>query len=355
MASLPAKPVGLYWESYYPEASARPRITTYPNPTDNPSGYFNVIFLFQALPTTPIGAVTFPLHASISAQNMIDDIVTCRARGQRVILTVGGASAQVDITSQAKADAFVASIKSINVQLGGSGNTAAIDGVDFNSYEGTPASGEWITYACLRLKAYYGSDFLITSPPSCTNYLNQRTIDRLALAEMHAGGTYSGPDGTYTGTALDWFCPQYYDGPGNNTSAQVRDASDFYASLGAYGPVTIPLHNGNTQSTISIPRSKIGIGYRCDSATYSWTTANASADYTAGVAAGQTPRGGFNFSANNNPTSSFATVVGATILGSGGGSGTLATVKRINGVLVASAKRINGILVAAVKSWNNKQ
>lgn len=349
MAALPSKPVGIYWETYYPVGGTRARVTLQPNPTEYPSGYYNVIFLFQALPTTPTGAVSFPLHASITQAQMNADIVTCRNRGQRVILTVGGASAQVDITDLTKADAFVASIKSINVLLGGSGQTAAIDGVDFNSYEGIPASGRWITYACLRLKAYYGSTFQITSPPSCTNYLNQRTLDRGVLAEMHAGGTYTGVDGTYTGTALDWFCPQFYDGPGNNTSAQVQDTLDFYNTS-----ITIPLNNGNTNPISQIPRSKIGIGYRCDSNTYSWTTANASAAYTTAVDTGKSPRGGFNFSANNNPTFTFASVVAPVILEGESESGTLTTIQRIRNVLVTNIATIRGRAIAQVQSWRGK-
>lgn len=346
--AIPTKPVGVYWEAYYTVGGNPMRhITAFPNPTDNPSGYINVIHLFQALPTTPTGAVYF--DPTFSDANIISDIATVRARGQIVLLTVGGAGAQVDITSQAKADAFIASIKNINVQLGGSGTTAAFDGVDYNSYEGSPASGQWLTYASLALKDYYGSDFSIASPPavhgqSCPS--GQACLDRLTLAEMHAGGTY----GSYTGTALDWFSPQFYDGGGNNVCSTVQSTLDFYNTA-----VTVPLHNGNATASQQIPRTKIGIGYAISSASTWWTTANAASCYTAVVDAGKTPRGGFNFSAGNNPTDTFATEVGPTILGSAGGAGTLTTVKRINGILTASVKTILGKAVATVKSFNGKQ
>jgi hypothetical protein len=289
-------------------------------------------------------------HANFNA-----DIVTCRARGQRVLMTVGGAGEQIDVTDLNSAIRFIDDVIEINTQLGGTNPTPAFDGIDWNSYEGAAASGRWVTYVCLALKAYFGADFLMTSPPACHNYNGQAALDRAVLAEMHAGGTYSGVYGTYTGTALDWFCPQYYDGDGNNSETFVcgTDAG----SLAWYGSsVAINLNNGNTTTPVAIPSSKIGIGFGVSTLPYYWTTAGCVSCYIKAVGPpnARNPRGGFNFSANNNPTGTFASEVAPTILGSAGG-GTLATVKRINGILVASTKRINGILIAAVKSWNGKQ
>jgi len=349
--ALPNKPVGLYWESYYTVGgNPTQRITTFPDPGSNPAaaGYINVIFVFQMLPTTPVAAVYMPAFSSGITQAQFNaDLVTCRARGQVVLLTIGGAGAQVDVTSQAKADNFVQSIKNINVQCGGSGTTPAFDGIDWNSYEGTPASGQWLTYCSLALKEFYGSDFLITSPPAVhEQFVNgQAWLDRQVLAEMHAGGT----SGSYTGTALDWICPQFYDGAGNNVPSFVRSTLDFYNTT-----VTVSLNNGNTTASQQIPRTKIGIGYRIGAEANSWTTTNAASNYTAAIDAGKSPRGAFNFSAGNNPSNTFATQVAPTILGSAGPAGTLTTVKRINTLFTASVKRINGILIANVKSWLGK-
>lgn len=281
LLGLPTNPIGLYWESYY---GAQARITTLPQ-------QYNIIFLFQALPSGATGSVVFQRGGTTATLNA--DIATCRARGQRIIMTCGGSGAQITINSQATADNFVASIKAENVLLGGSGTTAAIDGVDFNNFEGASAgtaTPAWMTYAAQQLKTYYGSGFLVTAPPSCTNYLNQRTSDRLLLATMYNGG------------ALDWFCPQFYDGPGNNDQAAINDALDFYNTA-----VTV---NG---SSVQIPRTKMGIGFRVDAATYSWTPANAATAYTTTVSNGRTPKGAFNFSANNNPTNTFATTVAPVI------------------------------------------
>ncbi len=67
-------------------------------------------------------------------------------------MTCGGQGAQITINSQTTADNFITSIKAENVLLGGSGTTAAFDGIDWNNFEGAQAgtaSPTWMTRATL--------------------------------------------------------------------------------------------------------------------------------------------------------------------------------------------------------------
>lgn len=286
--SLPTNPIGLYWENY--------DTTTYL--VDLPLAY-NVFFLFQALPSGATGNVIYT-RPGIYATNaaLATHIATCRARGQRVILTCGGAGAQIDISSQAKADVFVAAIKTLNVQFGGSGTTEAIDGIDFNNFEqaSDPNLATWMAYAAQQLKNYYGSDFLVTAPPAATNFLDQAETDHLLLATIYNTLDNQG------NPCLDWLCPQFYDGPGLNAESQINIMLDQYHAAILVGA-----------TSVTIPRNRIGIGFAISSNSTWWTVANASAAYTDAVNDGNEPKGAFNFSANNNPTNSFATTVAPVI------------------------------------------
>lgn len=279
--SLPTNPLGAYWPYWNPTARLVDLSTSY-----------NVIFLFHATPVGgppgTTGAVVYNRPSGTIGTNLNADITTCRARGQRIILTVGGMNAQITINTQARADAFIQSIKDTNVLLGGSGTTNVIDGLDWNNFEGAAITGQatWMTYASQQLKNYYGSDFLITAPPAAfdLNTNGQGGSDRLLLATMYAGG------------ALDWFCPQFYDGLNQLTS--VRNALDFYNTA-----VTV---NG---ASVQIPRTMIGIGFGIQTPTWTdsgyWTIANAISAYNTMVSEGKTPKGGFNWAISLDPTGIF--------------------------------------------------
>lgn len=287
-SKLPANPVGLYWAYWSPFKRLVDWSTTY-----------NIIFLFHAYPAGGeavggnTGAVSLRKPTGTIGTNLNADIATCRARGQRIILSIGGAGGQTYIQTKVRADAFIASVKTINDGLGGSGTTAAIDGIDWNNFEGTSiaGSGTWQTYAGQQLKAYYGNDFIITSPPagfSLSGPGAQPTSDRLLLAEMYAGD------------ALDWLCPQFYDPSDLNTLANARLGLDVY-----HAAVTV---NG---VSVQIPRNHIGVGYgvATPGTTARWSPANAATAYTTLVSDGRAPKGGFNWAAHEDTGSSFAETV----------------------------------------------
>lgn len=286
---IPANPVGLYWVYWAPFQ----RLVQFPTT-------YNVLFLFHAYPAEgePVGgstgAVVLRTPSGTPGTFMNADIATCRARGQKVILSVGGAGGQVYLTSQSRADAFITSIKAINVQLGGSGTTNAIDGLDWNNFEGVSqgAQGAWMSYIGQQLRAYYGDDFIFTAPPAASFFEDQNTYDRLLVAELYKNGV------------IDWICPQFYDGTDNALLSNVRTQLDWYNTA-----VTI----GGT--SVQIPRDYIGIGFSIGSTTGNkfWTTSGASSAYSTVVADGRTPKGAFNWANHLDTGNTFATSVAPVI------------------------------------------
>jgi len=290
-ANLPVNPVALYWVHWAPFK----RLVNFPTT-------YNIIFLFHAYPAggEPVGgstgAVVLRKPEGVIGDNYNADIATCRARGQKIVISCGGAGGQTYITSQARADAFIASIKTINEGIGGSGTTNAFDGIDWNNFEGVQQGnqGAWMTYVGQQLKAFYGDDFIFTSPPAAFEQFEggQAGSDRRLLAELYQGGV------------LDWLCPQYYDPFDLNTLANIRAASDFYNTA-----VTV-----NGQS-VQIPRDYIGIGFSVAPTASStrWSPSGAASAYTTIVSDGRTPKGAFNWANHEDTGDSFATTVAPVI------------------------------------------
>lgn len=290
--ALPTNVIGLYWDAdgaNWP-VDNRPRLSSYPTS-------LNVLLVAFARPVGgppgTTGAMQFTMPNGAAGTNLVADIQTCRARGQRVLLSCGGGGGHVTLGSQARADAFIASIKAINEQLGGAGTVKAIDGIDFNIFETVTADGQWMSYIGQQLKAYYG-EFLITCPPSASDWDGSATNNRLAIAQMYNAG------------AMDLMMPQHYDGPGNATVGNVNLRAGFYNTAVDIGGGVM----------VTIPENRIAIGFGIIPGQPDeewWTAADAASAYTANVAAGHNPKGATNWSAKNDPTNSFATTVAPVI------------------------------------------
>lgn len=174
---LPARINGTYFTLW----GGGTRITAVPTS-------FNLIYLFHAVPAGN-GAFRFEYGNAVNAA----EIKQVQARGQRVVLTVGGANAGFNFTSRAQAQNFVDSFKAMNQQLGGT-----LDGCDFNNFEArigsSPTEMTWISQ---QLKAAYGKDFSISAPPAPG--AGWAPMDRvLCKAMMDAG-------------VMDYAAPQFYD------------------------------------------------------------------------------------------------------------------------------------------------
>lgn len=285
--NLPLNPAGLYWDADGYNFGARPRLSSYPTTLNMLTIAFATYHSPGGLPT---GAVGFVTPSGAAGTNLNADITTCRARGQRVRLSIGGGGSSMVWANQTASDNFIQSIKDINVQLGGSGTTNVIDGIDFNTFEGltlTVGQIDQMVYIAQQLKAYYGDDFIISAPPGGGTG-GQATTDRLLLATMYANGV------------IDWITPQYYDGPGQPTQTNIQNTTNFYntaITVTGFGSVTIP-------------KSYIGVGFGIDSTNANWwTAAGAATAYTNIVTGNYTPKGAINWAASIDPTNTFNTTV----------------------------------------------
>ena len=185
--------------------------------TDIPSD-FNVIYLFHSKPNgSPVGgsynnvgngSFMFEHYGSVP----VSDIQACRSRGQRVILTVGGASAGFNFDTRSESRNFVASFQEMSNRLGG------FDGCDFNNFEaGIGSSPTELIWISEQLKSLYGTGFAITAPPQPNS-----TEDLAMLRALANAGV------------LSWAAPQYYDWSGFNAVGFIRNrTNDWVNAIGA--------------------------------------------------------------------------------------------------------------------------
>lgn len=209
-AALPAKVLGCYYTTW---DTGTYKITDVP-------GDFNVIYLFHAKPRgTAIngsynnvgdGSFAFEHYAEVSA----DQIQACRRRGQKVMLTVGGAQAGYAWDNRAKSQNFVNSFRTMYDRLGG------FDGIDFNNYEATvlnPGNIAAVTaemiWIAQQLRALYGPQFGVTSPPQPNDPLQHA----LMMGLMNAG-------------VLTYAASQYYDWSGFSAPGYIKNAADQWVS-----------------------------------------------------------------------------------------------------------------------------
>ena len=196
---MPKKLVATYFTLW----SGGARITSVPTT-------YNQIYLFHATPAGN-GAFKFEYGNAVTAA----EIDQCQARGQRVVLTVGGANAGFNFSTRAQSDAFIASFKQIYNQLGG------VDGCDFNNFEAFVGSSQTeMIYIAKQLKSLYGSNFSISAPPHPGK--GYAPMDWALMKAMADAGV------------LDYCGPQFYDSPDlTQTSLIVSLMKDWVANIGA--------------------------------------------------------------------------------------------------------------------------
>jgi chitinase len=148
------------------------------------------MYLFHATPNSNgSGAFVFEYGNAVNSS----EIQTVRSRGQRVVLTVGGANAGFNFQTRTQSQNFVNSFVSIVNSLGGQ-----LDGIDFNNFEaGIAPSPTEMIWIARELKARYGSNFSVSSPPAPWSAQDLA----LSKAMVEAG-------------VLDYAGPQFYDDAG---------------------------------------------------------------------------------------------------------------------------------------------
>ncbi|MHA7282049.1 hypothetical protein [Arthrobacter sp. TMS2-4] len=141
-------------------------------------------------------------------------------RRRTAILTVGGAQANVDLSTGTRAQTFLDSITRIYGKLGG------FDGPDWTTYEGEQQPNtDQIIWVSRQLKSFYGQSFVITTPRA-----PWRPADKAHCKAMLEAGV------------LDMVSPQYYDGPGLAAEERGRPPRDDGCPLRtgsalSYGPI----------------------------------------------------------------------------------------------------------------------
>jgi len=155
IGTLPKHFLTGYWHNFVNQA-AELRLSAVPNEYDL------IAIAFGEATSTP-GQVTFSLDPGLSAAlggytdaQFRADVQTLKARGKKVILSVGGEAGRVQVASTAAATAFADSVYAIMQSYG-------FDGVDIDLENGLNAT--YMADALRRLRAKAGAGLIITMAP----------------------------------------------------------------------------------------------------------------------------------------------------------------------------------------------
>ncbi len=222
----------------------------------NVSTNFNVIGLFNFRNGgngLGGGAASWPWGAGTPSPG---DVASVVARGQKVVVIIGGYGNTFFYQTQGESDALLASLTPF---INGLGGAAAISGVEFNNWTGDPV-GDYATqliYIAGKLKTQYGSNFSISFPVK-----NNSTANRNLMLAMHNAG------------CLTWVSPQYTDNA-------------------AYKTAGVPKGQIDTWIATPLPATKLlmGLSSNYNMATDSLTLAECTREWDAAYAANATLRG----------------------------------------------------------------
>ena len=138
--------------------------------SDVPEGYDIVILGFAREDSNANGTITFSVNQDAlgnalgySEEEFKADIQEVKARGQKVILSIGGAGSPIHVTDDAQANNFVSSVTNLI-------KTYDLDGIDINIEEGTETlekmrdNPELLGNAIRQIKtnSELGNDFVLT-------------------------------------------------------------------------------------------------------------------------------------------------------------------------------------------------
>ena len=226
-SKLPEHMVTGYWHNFLNGSTAL-KISDVPD-------YYDMICVSFANSSTTPGKVTFELDKDLSnalggytKAQFIQDIKNAKAKGQHVIISVGGAEGTTYITNEEAANQFATSLISIIEEYG-------FEGVDID-FEGGAVSGtDYIAEALRTVRNHFGEDFIITMAPE-TYYFQDTNPNGTMATSAYYRLAYKIRD------ILTICYPQFYNSGAmngyNGFNAQVGTA-DFLTSLS-----TLLLENG---------------------------------------------------------------------------------------------------------------
>jgi len=159
--------------------------------------------------------------------SFLSDARGLRARGVRIVASVGGEHGRVNIRHRG---AFVRGVMRLNARL-------PLDGLDWDIERGTAMAAADVIWISRRLKALRGPNFAITLAPNGSNIDRYRAI----AVRLHRVG------------ALDMIGQQFYDAIVSKEAARARVSQLAFAG---------------------IPPSKIAVGMMVGSRNVYWTVAD---------------------------------------------------------------------------------
>jgi chitinase len=195
-SGLPAHILMGYWQDFVNSATPLTLASV-------PSSYNLVAVAFGNATATP-GQVSFGLDPTLASdlggypqQQFISDIATLHSRGQKVILSVGGANGTISVNDAASAANFASSVDSIIQQYG-------FDGVDIDLENGVNPT--YMASALEQLSSDVGSSLIITLAPQTVDTqstgsdylqlaLDIKSILTMINTQYYNSGTMNGCDG----------------------------------------------------------------------------------------------------------------------------------------------------------------
>ncbi len=195
-SGLPAHLLMGYWQDFTNGATP---LTL----ADVPASYNLVAVAFGTATSTP-GQVAFSLDPTLASdlggytqQQFIDDIQTLHSRGQKVVLSVGGADGTISVDDAASAASFASSVYSLIQQYG-------FDGVDIDLENGVDPAA--MASALEQLESDVGSGLIITLAPQTVDTqsagddyfelaLDIKSILTMINTQYYNSGSMNGCDG----------------------------------------------------------------------------------------------------------------------------------------------------------------
>jgi chitinase len=244
-SGLPAHVLMGYWQDFTNGATP---LTL----ADVPTSYNLVAVAFGDSDST-VGQVTFSIDSGLASalggytqQQFIDDIQTLQARGQKVILSVGGQNGTISVDDAASASTFASSVYSIIQEYG-------FNGVDIDLENGVDPT--YMASALEQLESDVGSSLIITLAPQTVD--TQSTGDdyfQLALdiqpiltminTQYYNSGTMNGCDGNVYAEGTENFitalaCTELEGGLSPSQVGLVLPASSSAAGSGYVSPSVV--------------------------------------------------------------------------------------------------------------------
>jgi chitinase len=195
-SGLPAHVLMGYWQDF---ANGATPLTLASVPTS-----YNLVAVAFGTATDTAGQVAFSLDPTLASdlggytqQQFTADIATLQARGQKVILSVGGQDGTISVDSAASAAEFASSVYSLIQQYG-------FNGVDIDLENGVDPS--YMASALEQLEGDVGSSLIITLAPQTVDTqstgddyfalaLDIQPILTMINTQYYNSGTMNGCDG----------------------------------------------------------------------------------------------------------------------------------------------------------------